>query len=378
MSQVRNKSRYLLSRRRQMVHASRMTAAGLGAYALVYLLGLSEGLWVIITAIVVTQSSVGGSLKMALDQAVGSLFGAIYATAVVLLISPQNHLESVAALILALVPLSFLSALYPGYRAAPITGVIMLLAGAGLGLGPIDLAIDRIIEVTLGCCVGVLISVLIAPARASQAVIETTAKAAELLAQQLRAIAAYSDKQPSDLGSNAKRIRETMMQLERLVGEATRERRALLTDIPDVEPLLRTTGRLRHDVNMLRRAVREAESDVVDDRITEAFRNAVLTGAARLEKIGEGLRLGASSKSAGETDIDDLSEAVRKYRQTLQAMRESGATRQLSTAVLTRLFGTGQTLDQFRRNLGDLTARYEEVTPRTKSRPPSQPAAGEG
>jgi hypothetical protein len=226
--------------------------------------------------------------------------------------------------------------------------------------------------------VGVLISVLIAPARASQAVIETTAKAAELLAQQLRAIAAYSDKQPSDLGSNAKRIRETMMQLERLVGEATRERRALLTDIPDVEPLLRTTGRLRHDVNMLRRAVREAESDVVDDRITEAFRNAVLTGAARLEKIGEGLRLGASSKSAGETDIDDLSEAVRKYRQTLQAMRESGATRQLSTAVLTRLFGTGQTLDQFRRNLGDLTARYEEVTPRTKSRPPSQPAAGEG
>jgi uncharacterized membrane protein YccC len=353
MSQVRNKSRYLLSRRRQMVHASRMTAAGLGAYALVYLLGLSEGLWVIITAIVVTQSSVGGSLKMALDQAVGSLFGAIYATAVVLLISPQNHLESVAALILALVPLSFLSALYPGYRAAPITGVIMLLAGAGGGPRP-------------------------QAARASQAVIETTAKAAELLAQQLRAIAAYSDKQPSDLGSNAKRIRETMMQLERLVGEATRERRALLTDIPDVEPLLRTTGRLRHDVNMLRRAVREAESDVVDDRITEAFRNAVLTGAARLEKIGEGLRLGASSKSAGETDIDDLSEAVRKYRQTLQAMRESGATRQLSTAVLTRLFGTGQTLDQFRRNLGDLTARYEEVTPRTKSRPPSQPAAGEG
>lgn len=348
---------HLLSRRRQLVHASRITAAGLSAYALVHLFGLSEGLWVMVTAIAVTQSSVGGSLKMALDQALGSLFGAIYATAVVLLVAPEGHLEAVAALILAIAPLAFLSALNPGYRAAPITGVIMLLAGSALGLGPIDLALGRVMEVTLGCLAGMGVSLLIVPARASQSVIETTANVAHLLARQLRAIA----EQRSDLGSIARRVRKAMTQLERLVEEAARERRALLTDMPDVEPLLRTTGRLRHDVNMLRRAAREAENDVIDEQVTEAFRRAILIGAERLERIG------------GEADTDsvsddDLSTAVRTYRQRLQAMRESGATRELSTATLSRLFGTSFALDQFRRNLGDLTARYEETTRREQSR----------
>lgn len=354
---VAKKYRRLSANRRQMVHASRMTAAGLSAYAVVYLLGLSEGLWVMITAIVVTQSSIGGSLKMALDQALGSLFGAIYATGVVLLISPDGHLKSVAALVLALVPLSFLSAMYPGYRAAPITGVIMLLAGAGLGLGPIDLAVGRVVEVALGCGVGVVVSVLIVPARASQSVVETTAKVADLLAQQLRAIAARTAGQQSDLGQIAQRIRETMTQLERLVTEAARERRALLSDIPDVEPLLRTTGRLRHDVNMLRRTVREAENDVIEEQLTEAFRNAVLIGASRLEQIGK-----RSSHDGVADDADELSDAVKRYRQTLQTMRDNGATRKLTTATLTRLFGTSFALDQFRRNLGDLVARYEEAT----------------
>ena len=354
---VAKKYHDLLASRRQVVHASRITAAGLSAYAVVYLLGLSEGLWLIITAIVVTQSSIGSSLKMALDQAVGSLFGAVYATGVILLISPDNHLTSMVALILVLAPLAFLSAIYPGYRTAPITGVIMLLAGAGLGLGPIDLAVGRIIEVALGCGVGVIVSVLIVPARASQSVVETTAKVAGLLAQSLRSIAARSAGQRSDLGQIAQRIREAMMQLERLVIEAARERRALLTDIPDVEPLLRTTGRLRHDVNMLRRAIRESENDVIEEQLTEAFRDALLIGASRLEQIGRG-----PSADGATDDAAALADAVRRYRQALQAMRESGATRKLSTATLTRLFGISFALDQFRRNLGDLTARYEEVT----------------
>src|SRR3546814_17771481 len=64
--------------RGEMVHAARMTAATITAYVSVYALGLSEGLWAVITAIVVTQSSIGGSLKAAFDQFAGSLFGAVY------------------------------------------------------------------------------------------------------------------------------------------------------------------------------------------------------------------------------------------------------------------------------------------------------------
>src|SRR5690606_22861910 len=109
------------------------------------------------------------------------------------------------------------------------------------------LATGRIIEVALGCAVGVVTSLLIVPVPASRSVIETTAKAAGLLAEQLRALAAPSDTRQADFGSTASRIRETMSQLERLVVEAARERRVLLTESSDMEPLLRTTRRLRHD-----------------------------------------------------------------------------------------------------------------------------------
>jgi uncharacterized membrane protein YccC len=69
--------RRLLTRHRlKMVHAVRMTTASITAFLLDYSLGLSEGLWAVITAIVVTQSSVGSLLKMAFDQFAGSLLAA--------------------------------------------------------------------------------------------------------------------------------------------------------------------------------------------------------------------------------------------------------------------------------------------------------------
>jgi uncharacterized membrane protein YgaE (UPF0421/DUF939 family) len=86
-----------------------MTAASITAFALVYVLGLSEGLWAVIAAIVVTQSSVGGSLKAAFDQLVGSLFGAVYGTTIALVVSPDDPLSSIGALVVALAPLSILA-----------------------------------------------------------------------------------------------------------------------------------------------------------------------------------------------------------------------------------------------------------------------------
>src|SRR5690625_6592728 len=75
--------------RRIALGGARMTMAAVTAYALVYVLGLREGLWAVITAVIVAQSSVGGSLKVAFEQLVGSLFGAIYATGLMLLIAPE-------------------------------------------------------------------------------------------------------------------------------------------------------------------------------------------------------------------------------------------------------------------------------------------------
>src|SRR3546814_20189793 len=86
---------------------------------------LFRSLWAVITAIVVTQSSIGGSLKAAFDQFAGSLFGAVHATTIALAISPGDPVTSAVALVLALAPPSILAAFSAGFRIEPITAAIM-------------------------------------------------------------------------------------------------------------------------------------------------------------------------------------------------------------------------------------------------------------
>jgi uncharacterized membrane protein YccC len=350
--------RRLLTRHRlKMVHAVRMTTASLTAFLLDYSLGLSQGLWAVITAIVVTQSSVGSSLKMAFDQAIGSLLGAVYATAIVLAISPDDPLSIAVALVIALAPLTILAAFSAGFRIAPITGAILLLGGVGAEGGPLGFAVRRIVEVGLGCGVGLLVSVLIVPAQASRLVIETAADIANLMARQLEALASSSRTSQAEVGSLAGRIREGLDRLEILVEEAARERRSRLTDTPDPEPLLRTLSRLRHDLGMLRRAVRELGREGLHEHTAQPWLWAVETGAAALRGIGQSL-----SDQQAPGDTRGLTKAVRAYRVALDEMRRAGLTEPLSTAALGRLFGIGFALDQFRRDLDDLIERSGEIS----------------
>jgi uncharacterized membrane protein YccC len=361
--------RWLIRHRSEMVHAIRITAASASAYALVWVLGLSGGLWAVITAIIVTQSSLGGSLKVASDQLVGSMFGAIYATAIAVLISPGDQLTSTIALIAALAPLSILAAFFPGFRIAPITGAIMLLGGAGSDMGPLSYAVHRILAVGLGCGVGILISMLVVPARASRSVLEITGQVADLLAQELGALAAGNTGQV-DIASLAARSRISLIHLGTSVEEAARERRSGLTDLPDGEPLLRIMRRLRHDVSMLRRAAREAGREIVPEQAAKPWLCAIEAGVATLRETDAVLSGRGSYAGSG-----DMAQAVRDYRIALYDTRRAGPTHSFSTAALGRLFGIGFALDQFRRDLDDLIEvsrkfaasrhRHEEALSRT-------------
>jgi len=348
--------RLLTRHRLKMVHAVRMTTASITALVLAYALGLSEGLWAVITAIIVTESSIGSSLKVAFDQVVGSLLGAVYATAIVLVLSPDDLRSIAVALVIALAPLTILAAFSAGFRIAPITGAILLLGGVGAE-GPFGFAVRRIVEVGLGCGVGLLVSVLIVPAQASRLVLETAADIANLMARQLETLASGGRTSQTEVGSLAGRIREGLDRLEILVEQAARERRSRLTDTPDPEPLLRTLGRLRHDLGMLRRAVRELGREGLHEHTAQPWLSAVETGAATLRGIGQSL-----SGQQALKDTGGLTKAVRAYRVALDEMRQAGLTEPLSTAALGRLFGIGFALDQLRRDLDDLIERSGEMS----------------
>lgn len=344
-------SEFLSRYRSQLLHALRMTASTLAAFALARALGLPQAFWAVITALIVTQSNVGSSMQAALDRFLGSLFGAVYGSVIAFAVPHQDTLLRAAALVAAVAPLSFVAALSAGFRVAPITAIIVLLSTTGPNLGPFGLAADRVMEVGLGCAVGLLVSVLVAPARASRLLLAGAAQVAELLAEQLDALAQADVQSAGDVSALAVRTRQTLSRLETLVGEAARERRSRLADTPDPEPLLRTLLRLRHDVVMLRRAMREGRQSMREP-MSQRWSHAAATGAAALREVGRALPEGRVP-----APLEALAAAVSDYRTGLD---EAARREPLPKDAAWRLFGGGFALDQFRRNLNDLRERAQE------------------
>ena len=76
----------------------RMTTAALIAFALAQMLTVPfDGVWAVLTALVVTQTSVGGSVRATVDYMIGTLGGAIYAILVGVLIPHETTLAVASA-----------------------------------------------------------------------------------------------------------------------------------------------------------------------------------------------------------------------------------------------------------------------------------------
>src|SRR5262245_25459878 len=69
-----------------------------------------HGLWVVLTATVVTQLSVGGSLRAGVEYILGTFGGALYAGIVGLLVTPASLPAQSVVLAVTVAPLAFLAA----------------------------------------------------------------------------------------------------------------------------------------------------------------------------------------------------------------------------------------------------------------------------
>ena len=84
-------------RRAQLALSIRVTIAALAALALAQLLHLPLPLWAVLTAVIVTQMSVGRSLKATIDYLVGTLGGAIYGGAIGVFIPHSSEIALLAS-----------------------------------------------------------------------------------------------------------------------------------------------------------------------------------------------------------------------------------------------------------------------------------------
>src|SRR6202171_5417475 len=178
-------SALMRSRKAQLALAVRVTVAGLGALAIALALDLMLPLWAVLTSLIVTQMSVGQSLKATRDYMFGTVGGAIYGGALAVLVPHSGEGALLALLVLAVAPLAFIAAINPSLNAATVTAVIVLVVPTLSHANPLDSAIDRVLEVMVGAFTGLSVSFFVLPSRAHGQIRVSAARALEVIAAAL-------------------------------------------------------------------------------------------------------------------------------------------------------------------------------------------------
>jgi uncharacterized membrane protein YccC len=342
----------MLRRRRvQLALAVRTTIAAMVALALAQLLHMPLPLWAVITAVIVTQMSVGRSLKASFDYLVGTLGGAVYGGAVAVLIPHNSEIALLAVLALVIAPLAFIATVNPRFAAAPVTAIIVLLLPQLTHGSAISSAIDRVLEVALGGVTGAIVSVILLPSNAHPLIVAAAARTLNLMAgalgELLAGLAEGLDFEALHRIQDG--IGQALAKMNEVGAEAEHERAAGLAVGPDTGPLLRMLLRLRHDLVMIGRAATAPLPEPFRTRLAPALAQA---GAATADY----LRASAAALQAKRTPppLEAIDTALRGYAAEIEALRREALTRSLSAEDLERLFALGFALEQIRNNLKDL------------------------
>jgi hypothetical protein len=348
---VKSIAGWLWSRKVELGQGVRVTVAAMVALAIALALGLKLPLWAVLTSIIVTQMSVGRSLKATRDYMIGTLGGAVYGAAVAILIPHSGEGALLAVLVLAVAPLAFASAINPSLNAATVTAIIVLLLPVMNHGDVLDSAIDRVLEVTVGAVTGLLVSFLVLPSRAHSQIRATTPRVLELMASALHELLSglTRGRDNDALRTLQDGIGAALAGLNAIGAEAERERAAHLSSGPDTGPLLRTVLRLRHDLVMIGRAS-------VLPLPAELQRPMALPLKRVSDAIIDYLHAAAASLRMATLPpaIAPVQDALREYAAAVASVRSEGLTRGLAGDVLERCFALGFSLEQMRRNLKDL------------------------
>jgi hypothetical protein len=346
----------------------RVTAAALSALVIALTIGLKLPLWAVLTSIIVTQMSVGRSLKATRDYLVGTIGGAVYGGAVAILIPHANEGMLLLVLVLAVLPLAFIAALNPSLNVAPVTAIIVLLLPLMNHNTPLESAIDRVLEVSVGAITGLLVSFIVLPSRAHSQVRANAAQALDLIATALTELLAAltRGRDNETLHRLQDGIGHAITSLQAIGAEAERERAAHLSKGPDTGPLLRTTLRLRHDLVMIGRSTVVPLPSPLQIRLVGPLARVSETMASFLHSTAVALRSGT-----GAPAIYPVQTALKLYGEEITKLRQEGLTRGLPGDMAERFFAIGFSLKQMRQNLRDLercVSEWAEVDPPMRGR----------
>jgi uncharacterized membrane protein YccC len=250
-------------------------------------LGLPQGFWAVMSSLIVMRANPDATLDAGLDRIFGTLAGALAGVAGVALYGDRGHAPGASLAIVAV--LSFLTAMRPALRAAPIAALIVMAAPGSASQGPLHAALLRTAEIATGIATSLAVAWLASKFGA-------TARPGTACAHLLRLLEKQLDAPPETREEHSRAARAAARRVGELVqgSRAERERQ-----------MLQLALRLSQDVGLLVRLRAEADASSM-----QAAGAALLACARRLEGIDDDAdrdALHALSNSAlGASPVDPL------------------------------------------------------------------------
>jgi hypothetical protein len=329
----------------------RVVTSAVSALAIAHLLNLPLPLWTVLTAVLLTQISVGRSLKATLDYLASTLGGAIYAGTIGALVPHENEIALFGALALAVAPAVLVAATNPRFSAAPVSAVMVFFGPTITHAGPIASAAERVAEVGVGAVVGLVVSLIVLPGRAGELVADAAARMLALMAQAVPQLCAglTAGLDPSALHRIQDPLGETLARLNAIAPEVRHEQITRFADASDPGPLLRTLLRLRHDLVMIGRSALVAPPESVRARFAPLIERVA-------GSVGDYLRASAAAlrASEGPPPFGEVETALDCFAAEVDKVRGEGVTRDWSSDAVERFFALGFAFEHMRRNLIDL------------------------
>ena len=329
----------------------RVTLAAVLALVAAQYFQLRLPLWTVLTALIVTQMSVGRSLKATGDYLVGTLLGAIYGAVIGILIPHTGEATLLLALVAAVAPMALLAAFRSSMNVLPITAIIVLLVPEMIHTTPLESAVERVLEVALGAVIGLVVSFVVLPSSAHRLMRQLAARLLDLMAGAMTALLAGLQRGLDDdeLHRLQDGIGQGLAELNEIGEEAERERRARLSSGPETGPLRRTLLRLRHDLVMVGRAAGMPLPPEMRTRLAPCLDAIAAALSTYLRASGAALQA-----RQGPATLAEFECALETYDAEVDAVRRDGYTRVLSGDAAERFFAVGFALEQMHQNLLDL------------------------
>ncbi|WP_143181393.1 FUSC family protein [Pseudovibrio exalbescens] len=351
------KTNWFSKHRSQLFLAIRLLASVIATYIVTTLLGIPQPQWAVLTALIVTQGSVGGSIKASGDRFIGTLAGAVWGGAVAAVIPHSDAVGLGEALIIAIGPLAFLTAMRPGLRVAPITAIIVLIAPTGITVDPVESAAIRLFEITIGCVVGLVTSLIVLPVRSRQQLGNATNSALQQMGELMGIYiaSALGTRTASESEATEEALQNHLDKFGSITTEAIQERRLYRAVDYDPAPIFRTIMRLRHDLVIIQQATHEPLPTSIASRLGPSLNRLSAVTQEFLHESGL-----AMQGEAPAPPLEPVELAIDGFNAAFDQLREEGGTRTYPSATVKRLFSLGHGFEQFLRHCTDFNERTKE------------------